>query len=56
MKTLQILVLIIIGAASSSSNKLRFDNYTVYSVNVRTEEQLRVLQNLEATPNEVVFM
>ncbi|EAT39608.1 AAEL008599-PA, partial [Aedes aegypti] len=34
----------------------RFDNYRVYSVNVRTEEQLRVLQNLEATPNEFIFL
>lgn len=55
MKTL-LLVVIIIGAAFSSPNKLRFDNHRVYSVNVDNEEQLRILQNLEATPNEFTFL
>lgn len=54
MKTL-LLVVIIIGAAYSLPDKLRFDNHRVYSVNVDTKLQLYALQDLEATPNEVIY-
>nr|XP_019549775.2 zinc carboxypeptidase-like [Aedes albopictus] len=55
MKTL-LLVVIIIGAAYSLPDKLRFDNHRVYSVNVDTKLQLYALQELEATPNEFTFL
>ncbi|KXJ71765.1 hypothetical protein RP20_CCG019741 [Aedes albopictus] len=55
MKTL-LLVVIIIGAAYSLPDKLRFDNHRVYSVNVDNKLQLYALQDLEATPNEFTFL
>nr|XP_019550760.2 zinc carboxypeptidase-like [Aedes albopictus] len=55
MKTL-LLVVIIIGAAYSLPDKLRFDNHRVYSVNVDTKLLLYALQELEATPNEFTFL
>ncbi|XP_062551929.1 zinc carboxypeptidase-like [Armigeres subalbatus] len=56
MKTLEILLLVLFGAAYSTPNKLRFDHHRVYSVTVKTEEQLRILQDLETIPNEFTFI
>ncbi|XP_065072618.1 zinc carboxypeptidase-like [Ochlerotatus camptorhynchus] len=56
MKTLQILVLVILGAACCLSDKLRFDNHRVYSIGIENEEQLGALQDLETTPNEFTFL
>lgn len=40
----------------TTSTKLRFDNYRVYSFAVDTENQLEHLQKLEATPNGWEFL
>lgn len=36
--------------------RVRFDNYRVYSVNVQNEEQLKVLRELEAYPDGTIFL
>lgn len=36
--------------------KVRFDNYRVYSVNIENEEQLKVLRELEAYPDGSIFL
>lgn len=36
--------------------KARFDNYRVYSVNVENEEQLKILNDLEAYPDGTMFL
>lgn len=36
--------------------KARYDNYRVYSVNVENEEQLKVLNELEAYPDGTRFL
>lgn len=35
------------------AEKARFDNYRVYKVHIRTEEQLELMKQIEANPNGV---
>ncbi|XP_055598837.1 zinc carboxypeptidase-like [Uranotaenia lowii] len=39
-----------------NGEKLRFDNYRSYEVNIQNEEQLRALQTLEESPNGYYFL
>lgn len=48
-----IFVVIFVGAYGE---KVRFDNYRVYSVNVENGEQLKVLRELEAYPDGTIFL
>lgn len=41
---------------ASFSEKARFDNYRVYSVNVENDIQLKVLQALEELPGGITFL
>lgn len=38
------------------SEKLRYDNYRVYSLDVVNQEQLKVLNELEAHPDGIIFL
>lgn len=50
MKLLSGLVLVL-GMAVISAEKMRFDHHKVYKLNVENEEQISVLRQLEETPN-----
>lgn len=36
--------------------KARFDNYRIYSIKIRSEKQLELLQSLETTPDGLSFI
>lgn len=42
-----------LSACLTAADKARFDNYRVYSVAVETEEQLKVLREIEETSDSV---
>jgi hypothetical protein len=42
-----------LSACLAAADKARFDNYRVYSVAIETEEQLKVLREIEETSDSV---
>jgi hypothetical protein len=46
-------LLLSLSASLVAADKARFDNYRVYSVAVETEEQLKVLREIEETSDSV---
>lgn len=55
MKWLISSVVLIALALSASAEKARFDNYRIYSVDVASEMQLKVLKELSETSDSVSF-
>lgn len=47
------LLLLAVSVCSTFGDKVRFDNYRLYEVSVKNEEQLKVLQYLEQYPDGV---
>lgn len=46
----------LVCAAATQSEKARFDNYRVYSVNIENDEQLEILQELENHQDSLSFL
>lgn len=55
MKTCTIL-LFFVSFTITYGEKVRFDNYHVYSVEITNENQLKLLQELESIQNGISFM
>ncbi|XP_065072617.1 zinc carboxypeptidase-like [Ochlerotatus camptorhynchus] len=49
------LLLLAVGVCGTFGDKVRFDNYRLYEVSVKNEEQLKVLQYLEQFPDGYSF-
>lgn len=56
MKSFVVAISIACFVVVAFSEKLRYDNYRIYSLNVANEEQLKVLNELEAYPDGIVFL
>lgn len=56
MKSFVLAIFIGCFAVHTFGEKVRFDNYRVYSVNVDNEKQLKVLNELEAYPDGISFL
>lgn len=56
MKSFGLAICIACFVVVALSEKLRYDNYRVYSLDVANEHQLKVLNGLEAYPDGIVFL
>lgn len=51
-----LLSILLIGLSVVTGDKARFDNYRVYSVDVKNDEQLQVLKELENHQDGLLFL
>lgn len=56
MKLFVVAIFIACFVVAFGSEKARFDNYRVYSVNVENAEQLKVLRELESYSDGILFL
>lgn len=51
-----IFIVLLVFVVLSLSEKARFDNYRVYSIEVETDEQLKVLKEIENQQDGLLFL
>lgn len=55
MEFKKVSAILIVLLSVAVAEKVRFDNYRVYSIKVENEEQLAALKNIENNPDGVGF-
>lgn len=55
-KTVILCVIAVIGLANTQQNKARYDNYRLYRVELKTEDQVKIFQQLEARSDSYSFI
>lgn len=55
-KTVCFFVIAFICAANGQENKARYDNYRLYRVQLKTDDQVKVFQQLEARSDSYIFI